>query len=92
MAEEKFAVVLFTDENDAPGLIALKWANETNNMCYYPNVLTNERRDKLIELEAQPTNAWIKCPIKILHMYMVIYIVNVKSYFIVIHVFFHLCM
>lgn len=64
-----YAIVKFIDEKDAPGIICVHWMNDEENRCQYPNVRTNEARDKLLQKLAVPEQNWITCPIKVLHKY-----------------------
>ncbi|XP_061711516.1 uncharacterized protein LOC133520847 [Cydia pomonella] len=63
-----FAIVTFVDEADAPGIIASNWViNE--NLCSYPNVRTEELKDKLLKRKAEPEDKWPQYKIKILKYY-----------------------
>ena len=62
-----YAVVKFVDESDAPGIVCTHWISEDENFCQYPNVKTNEARDKLLRKLAQPAQDWDSCHIKVLH-------------------------
>lgn len=64
-----FAIVKFTQEDDALGIVALKWVSYDDSWTFYPNVTTNEKRDKIIRLQVEPGKEWLKCPIQIMHKY-----------------------
>ncbi|GBN38581.1 hypothetical protein AVEN_107682-1, partial [Araneus ventricosus] len=64
-----YALVKFLDESDAPGIVCSHWINKFQNVCLYPNVRTNEARDKLLRKCADPGQDWSSCRIKILHNY-----------------------
>ncbi|KAG8173037.1 hypothetical protein JTE90_025020 [Oedothorax gibbosus] len=66
---KNYAVVLFVDENDAPGVVCTTWIAETNNSCRYPNVRTNEARDRCLKEFHTPEDNWAICRIKILKYY-----------------------
>ncbi|KAG8180947.1 hypothetical protein JTE90_024696 [Oedothorax gibbosus] len=63
------AVVLFVDEDDAPGVVCTSWIAETNDCCIYPNVKTNEARDRYLKEIHTPEDNWAICRIKILKYY-----------------------
>ncbi|XP_073956617.1 uncharacterized protein isoform X2 [Choristoneura fumiferana] len=65
-----FVIVKFVDEDDAPGIIASNWiVNDCS--CYYPNVRTEELKDKLLKKKAEPEpgDTWTQYKIKILKYY-----------------------
>lgn len=64
-----YAIVKFVDEWDAPGIACSHWIHQDEKTCLYPNVRTNEARDKLLRKLVQPAQDWISCRIKILHKY-----------------------
>ena len=64
-----YAIVKFVDESDAPGIVCTHWITPDGKFCQYPNVRTNEARDKLLRKLAQPAQDWNTCHIKILHKY-----------------------
>lgn len=64
-----YAIVKFTEEDDALGIVCDKWILDEGTICLYPNVSTDERRERLLKTEAVPKEDWITCPIKILHRY-----------------------
>lgn len=64
-----YAIVRFIVKDDAPGIVAVNWINDNGTNCKYPNVRTNEARDKLLKQTAKPAEGWITCPIKVLSKY-----------------------
>ncbi|KAF2895453.1 hypothetical protein ILUMI_10725 [Ignelater luminosus] len=68
MGKYEYAIVRFIAEDDAPGIVTINWICE-DDKCRYPNVRTNEARDKLLKSNAKPTEEWITCPIKMLSKY-----------------------
>ncbi|GBM62036.1 hypothetical protein AVEN_103342-1 [Araneus ventricosus] len=61
-----FAIIRFTDEEDAPGIVSTKWIDTRNNTCWYPNVRTEEKKNKLLVSHASPKKEWLNCPMRIL--------------------------
>lgn len=67
--EKQYAIVQFIDEADAPGVVALQWCNVYKTKWYYPNVLSNESRDKLLKTRVEPQENWWSCSIEVMHEY-----------------------
>lgn len=64
-----FLIVTFVDENDAPGIVASNWV-VNNSTCYYPNVRTEEMKNKLLKRMADPDEStWPQYEIRILKSY-----------------------
>ncbi|XP_028158432.1 uncharacterized protein LOC114351417 [Ostrinia furnacalis] len=68
MESKNFFLVTFLDEDDAPGIVSSKWLIDTNT-CYYPNVRTEEIKNKLLKKMAAPEATWSQYQIKILKSY-----------------------
>lgn len=64
-----YAIVKFIEENDAPGIVCLHWLDKDNNTCVYPNVRTNEARDRLLKKQVGPSPDWSSCRVKVLQKY-----------------------
>ena len=65
----EYAIVKFPEEADARGIVPLKWISSDENTCVYPNVNTDERRDKLVRLNVDPEDAWESFSVKLLKKY-----------------------
>ncbi|KAF5277588.1 hypothetical protein FQR65_LT15933 [Abscondita terminalis] len=66
---KKFAIVKYTEENDALGIIPLKWTSFEEDICHFPPIRSSETQEKLVRREEEPGDNWILCPIQILHKY-----------------------
>lgn len=65
-----FVIVTFVDEDDAPSIVASNWIKSDGNTCYYPNVRTEEMKNKLLRKMTLPDNtSWPQYRIKILKRY-----------------------
>lgn len=69
MTTTSFIIVTFVDEDDAPSIVASNWINPDGNTCYYPNVRTEEMKNKLLRKMITPRNTWPTYRIKILKRY-----------------------
>lgn len=69
MDTPSFVIVTFVNEDDAPGIVASNWINPHGNTCYYPNVRTEEMKNKLLRKRADPEESWPQYQIKILKRY-----------------------
>ncbi|KAF5278231.1 hypothetical protein FQR65_LT15720 [Abscondita terminalis] len=49
-------------------LLHVSWITK-KNFCFYPNVKTDEARDKLLKTCAEPSENWKKCRIKVLRYF-----------------------
>lgn len=54
MNTTNFVIVTFIDEDDAPGIVASNWIKPDGNTCYYPNVRTEEMKNKLLRKMTEP--------------------------------------
>lgn len=68
MVSTNFVVVIFLDEDDAPGIVSSNWIID-DTTCYYPNVRTEEMKNKLLQRMAEPDNTWPQYKIKIIKRY-----------------------
>lgn len=65
-----FAVVKFTKEKDAPGVISTNWIKKDDpTISYFPNVQTEFHKNKLLFARVDPKEDWRECPIEILGRY-----------------------
>lgn len=73
MAEEKrFAIVKFTEEDDAPGIIPLSWLTNDYSMCHYPEAKTDQMRERLIKNAVNPQDKmykWQLFNVQVMHFY-----------------------
>ncbi|CAH2083611.1 unnamed protein product [Euphydryas editha] len=69
MDTPSFVIVTFVNEDDAPGIVASNWINPHGNTCYYPNVHTEEMKNKLLKKRADPDESWPQYQIKVLKRY-----------------------
>lgn len=67
--DSRFVIVTFVDENNAPGIVASNWIKEDGNTCFYPNVRTEDLKEKLLRKMAAPDDLWQQYKIKILKGY-----------------------
>lgn len=64
-----YAIVLFTMEANAPGIILSSWIFDEERQCRYPTVRTNEARDNLLKKMSEPQENWSSNAIKVLNFY-----------------------
>lgn len=64
----KYALVLFTEEKDSPGIIATNWINYEEEKCWswFPPVKSEFLKNKIIIARKYPQSDWLQCPIRIL--------------------------
>lgn len=58
----------FVNENDAPGIVASNWIKDRQT-CYYPNVRTEETKNKHLKRMVDPESTWPQYNMKILKTY-----------------------
>lgn len=69
MGSANFLIVTFVNEDDAPGIITSNWLIDSKT-CYYPNVRTEEMKNKLLKRMAEPeVSLWPEYHIKVLKRY-----------------------
>nr|XP_018910937.1 PREDICTED: uncharacterized protein LOC109039754 isoform X2 [Bemisia tabaci] len=67
---ELFAVVKFTEENDAIDVVPTMWIINNDTASWYPNVTSDETKNSLVKRCAQvDTKTWTENPIKVLGKY-----------------------
>lgn len=59
-----FVIVRFTEENGAPGIVAANWITADKQGCFYPNVRSDEAKEKLLKKLAKPDETWPHYPKK----------------------------
>ncbi|GBP74974.1 hypothetical protein EVAR_56265_1 [Eumeta japonica] len=69
MDTPSFVIVTFINEDDAPGIVVSTWIDPRGNTCYYPNVRTEEMKNKLLRKMAEPDKSWPQYQIKVLKRY-----------------------
>ncbi|GBP54644.1 hypothetical protein EVAR_35906_1 [Eumeta japonica] len=69
MDTPSFVIVTFIYEDDAPGIVVSIWIDTHGNTCYYPNVRTEEMKNKLLRKMAKPEKSWPQYQIKALKRY-----------------------
>ncbi|KAF5276640.1 hypothetical protein FQR65_LT16242 [Abscondita terminalis] len=62
-----FAVVKFTIENDAPGVVSTKWIDFQRNVTLFPSV--GYGSNIIVRKQKNPNSNWIECPVQILGNY-----------------------
>ncbi|XP_054718712.1 uncharacterized protein LOC129228097 [Uloborus diversus] len=65
----KYALVTYADEDDAPGIVATNWIDFENEICWFPNVITNEKKMKLLLSREPPSENWLQCQVTILKIF-----------------------
>lgn len=68
MSSKNFVIVTFVDEDDAPGIVASNWIIDSKT-CYYPNVRSEEMKNKLLIRTVDPEVTWPQYSIRILKDY-----------------------
>lgn len=69
-----FVIATFVDEGDAPSIVSSNWIHQDGDTCYYPNVRTEEMKNKLLKKMIMPDDTWPQYRIKILKGYGMFFI------------------
>ena len=64
-----YVIVTFVNEDDTPGIVLSTWIHADSNICYYPNVRTDEMKTKLLKKKVAPEDTWPQYNIKVLKRY-----------------------
>jgi hypothetical protein len=64
-----YAIVKFIDEDDALGVVCTSWITNSGSECFYPNVRSDERRDRMLKMQSSPEPGWVSSRIKIMQKY-----------------------